>query len=92
MTSEASKLFSETALNRKPKALDLFCGHGGATRGLKAAGFYVVGVDIEPQPKYCGDEFHQGDALLFPLERLRFHLGVAPVPRVFSVGDEAFFS
>ena len=52
----------------KPKILDLFCGAGGATKGLQRAGFYVVGVDNKPQPHYCGDEFHQADALEFPLE------------------------
>ena len=30
----------------KPKLLDLFCGAGGATKGLQRAGFYVVGVDM----------------------------------------------
>lgn len=52
----------------KPKLLDLFCGAGGATKGYQRAGFYVVGVDIKPQPHYCGDEFYQADALEFPLE------------------------
>lgn len=52
----------------KPRALDLFCKAGGVTKGLQRAGFYVVGVDVEPQPRYCGDEFFRGDALVFPLE------------------------
>lgn len=54
---------------RTPRLLDLFCGAGGAAKGYQEAGFYVVGVDIEDQPNYCGDEFYQGDALVWLTER-----------------------
>jgi len=61
----------------RPRLLDLMCGAGGAARGYIAAGWHVTGVDIDPQPNYIINadstldlpyEFHQADALTFPLD------------------------
>lgn len=53
------------------KALDLFCGGGGASMGLHLAGFEVTGVDDIWQPCY---PFHQlwEDALEVPLQGYDF--------------------
>jgi hypothetical protein len=46
-----------------PWILDAFCGAGGCTKGYQRNGFKVLGVDLNDQPNYCGDEFVKDDAL-----------------------------
>ena len=54
--------------SRRLRLLDLFCGAGGAARGYQRAGFCVLGVDVNPQPRYAGCQFVQTDALEYVAE------------------------
>lgn len=50
----------------------MFCGAGGVSKGLQLAGFHVTGIDIRPQPRYCGDLFYQANALELPIDWFDF--------------------
>ncbi len=85
-------------------ALDLFCGAGGASKGLKDAGFeYVVGMDISdefgmPGAHKC-DEFFRADIFNLPenttldkwIKYRNFDfIWASPPCQAYSVGTKGF--
>jgi len=58
----AAGLCAETKGAGALRIADLFCGAGGAAKGLNDAGFEVEGWDINPQPHYPY-KFNLGNAL-----------------------------
>lgn len=64
----------------QPWLLDLFCCEGGAGVGYARAGFYVVGVDIAPQPRNPNPTL-VADCLALPVEFIRLFDAVHASPK-----------
>jgi DNA (cytosine-5)-methyltransferase 1 len=62
----------------RPRLLDLFCCQGGAGMGYSRTGFDVLGIDVEPQPRYPFP-FHCDDAIHALEDYLEFGGGFAAI-------------
>ncbi len=74
--------------SERPRLLDLFCCAGGAALGYNEAGFDIVGVDIDPQPRYPF-EFIRADAMRLDLEFLYTFDAIHASPPCQSYSDLA---
>ena len=82
--SSIESLFADQAAHRL-RALDLFCGAGGATRGLQLAGLHVTAVDNVPQPRNPAERFELGfKAMGIPLNAMTVAEISDAIPPAFS--------
>ena len=77
----------------KPLVIDVFCGDGGAARGYIAAGFDVIGIDLDPNHgkrypgRFYGGDWREGLDFLRPLRPALVHL--SPPCQRYSQGTVA---
>ena len=70
---EHVRLLTRLQSGRPPTVIDLYCGAGGISEGVRRMGGAAMGVDLHDQPEFrarFGDEwFHRSDAHLWTASR-----------------------